>query len=53
MWQNFPNVDKLVLKYNQDLRDSDIRCEYFMVYLLKQNELNGNPYMNAVDMSKG
>jgi exodeoxyribonuclease V alpha subunit len=47
----FPKVDSMIIGSDDKWVDSDIRCEYNMCYILQQNELAGNTYMNAIDMA--
>lgn len=50
--RSFTYADKLILMNDKSWIDTDKRCEYFMLYVLEQNELEGNAYMNARDMAK-
>lgn len=51
--KSFTTIDRLILSHDKKWIDSDIRCEYFIIHVLEQNELKGNTYMNAVEMSRG
>lgn len=50
--RGFPRVDSLVLSVNPSMVDSDDRCLFYMIYVLMQNEMKGNTYMNAIDMAE-
>ena len=39
---SFPKADNVVLKARPKFKDSDVRCEYLMLHLLKENENDGN-----------
>lgn len=44
---SFDRADKLSLKYNPNLIDSKLRCEYGCVEILKENEELGDTRLNA------
>lgn len=50
--RNFKSADSLILSVNPKMIDSDDRCLFYMLYILSQNEMKGNTYMNAVDMAE-
>lgn len=48
--RGFEKVDKMVLEYDGNYRTSDQRVEFFLLWLLSRNELDGNTriYANAL-----
>lgn len=49
--QSFPKTDTLILNHDESMRESNCRCEYYILYILQQNEAKGHTYMSAVDMA--
>lgn len=47
---SFEKADKKILSARSELSNSKIRCEYFVLSVLKQSELEGSTYVNANDL---
>ncbi|MEG0899953.1 MAG: AAA family ATPase [Oscillospiraceae bacterium] len=50
--RGFEKVDSLCADVFPELRNSDIRCEYLMLFVLQRNEFNGSTKMNANEMAQ-
>lgn len=48
--KTFPKVDKIISECRDDLKLSDIRAEFMALYILKQNEVDGNTYIDAKEL---
>lgn len=50
--RNFMSVDKLLSTIHPELRQSETRTEFLILYALEQNEYDGNSRIHARDMAK-
>jgi exodeoxyribonuclease V alpha subunit len=50
--RSFQRADETILKINPELQDSFQRGEYLVLYILNQNELEGNTYIDAESLAK-
>lgn len=49
--RSFPKSDSLIIKAKPKFIDSDLRCEYLTVHLLKENENDGNTRIYGNDLA--
>lgn len=50
--RSFITLDAQILSMHPEFKESEQRAEYLMLYILKQNEDEGNTYLNAKDMAE-